>query len=107
MTQEEQILLGQVDAHVAPIENGSKIRVHKSMLPALNKIKADAKKAGFDLQVCSAFRDFQSQLSIWNAKATGKRPILDADSKPIDISKLSKKEIVYAILRWSALPGAS
>lgn len=106
MTQEEQILVGQTDVHVTSF--GNKLtRVHKSAVARLQKLKEDAKKAGFDLQVISGYRDFGTQLAIWNAKATGQRVLLDANAKPLEFSKLSAKEIVYAILRWSALPGAS
>lgn len=106
MTQEEQIVVGQTAVHIKPFE-ATKTGVHQFAIPELTNIKADAKKAGFDLQIVSGFRDFQAQLAIWNAKATGKRTLLDEDAKPLEFSKLSKKEIVHAILRWSALPGAS
>jgi LAS superfamily LD-carboxypeptidase LdcB len=33
--------------------------------------------------------------------------VLDSDAAPLDIEHLSERELVYAILRWSALPGAS
>lgn len=33
--------------------------------------------------------------------------MLDSNGVPLDYSTLTPKEIVYAILRWSALPGAS
>jgi len=47
------------------------------------------------------------QAEIWNAKAAGLRPVLDANEQPIDTGTLSERELVFAILRWSALPGAS
>jgi hypothetical protein len=33
--------------------------------------------------------------------------VLDSRAAPLDIEQLTKHELVYAILRWSALPGAS
>ena len=62
---------------------------------------------GFDLQVISGFRSYEAQLSIWNNKAQGKRPLLDSNSKQLDVSSLSPEETLNAILRWSAIPGAS
>ncbi|HEX4933777.1 MAG TPA: M15 family metallopeptidase, partial [Gemmatimonadaceae bacterium] len=40
-------------------------------------------------------------------KATGELAVLDSDAQPLDIARLSPRELVFAILRWSALPGAS
>jgi LAS superfamily LD-carboxypeptidase LdcB len=46
-------------------------------------------------------------LLIWNNKAYGLRPVLDQAGQPINLAELSDDEKVFAILRWSALPGAS
>src|SRR5262249_8973775 len=63
--------------------------------------------SGFELKVVSAFRDFATQLRIWNEKATGRRPLLDERSQPLDPARLTREQILHAILRWSAVPGAS
>ncbi len=55
----------------------------------------------------SGFRSFDRQLSIWNRKATGQLAVLDSDARPLDITTLDGQQLVYSILRWSALPGAS
>lgn len=72
--------------------------------------KAMAEKAeavGIKLAICSAHRPFERQLAIWNAKACGKRAVLDANELPVSIRGLSDDAIVDLILLWSALPGAS
>jgi LAS superfamily LD-carboxypeptidase LdcB len=33
--------------------------------------------------------------------------VLDSDAAPLEIERLSERDLVFAILRWSALPGAS
>lgn len=104
--QMDEVLTGRTSTHIATLP-GEKIGVHRESLDALRGMQAAAQKAGFDLQVVSGFRDFASQLRIWNLKATGQRPLLDAKGKVLEFAKLSQQEIVYAILRWSALPGAS
>lgn len=72
------------------------------------KAMADcAAKDGIKLAICSAYRPFDRQLAIWNAKASGKRAVLDINEQPVDISPLSDDELVDLILLWSALPGAS
>ncbi|WP_425313983.1 M15 family metallopeptidase [Shewanella salipaludis] len=66
-----------------------------------------AEDAGLALAICSGYRSFERQLQIWNAKATGRRPLLDALSRPVNPEGLSHARLVELILLWSALPGAS
>ncbi len=106
MQIKKQILTGETEEHVVPWL-GTKILLHREVLAPLTQMQLAAKKEGIDLQVASGFRSFQRQLEIWNAKALGQKPLLDANSHPVPIEALSKKERLYAILRWSALPGAS
>ncbi|MGI2169284.1 M15 family metallopeptidase [Shewanella sp. MF05960] len=74
---------------------------------AFCKMQNAAKKSGIDLQLCSAYRPFERQVHIWNAKASGTRPLLDKASQPIDYASLSEQQLIDTILIWSALPGAS
>ena len=74
---------------------------------AFEKMRTSAAKDGINLAICSAFRDFDRQQVIWNAKASGKRVLLDSDSKPVDVDKKSPEQIIALILLWSALPGTS
>lgn len=91
-----------------PIDFDSfEVPVHREMTPALASLKARARAAGFDLGLASGFRSFDHQCAIWNAKAEGKRELLDDAGQAIAIDQLTTAECVNAILRWSALPGAS
>lgn len=83
------------------------VPVHRDVVDPFLRLQADAAAAGFDLQILSGFRDFQQQRSIWNRKATGQRAVLDSDARPLDIGRMTPEELVFAILRWSALPGGS
>lgn len=83
------------------------MRVHRDVVEPFLELREEARDAGFDLQILSGFRSFEEQLSIWNRKAAGELAVLDSDAVPLDIEKLSERELVFAILRWSALPGAS
>ena len=74
---------------------------------AFEQMTIDAHKDGIQLAICSSFRSFEAQQSIWNNKALGKRKVLDKTSSPIDITQLNQAELVQAILNWSALPGTS
>lgn len=100
------VLTGKTTEHLVQLV-GTELLVHKQMLKDFLRLQAAAKDSGFDLQICSAFRDYDRQLSIWNAKATGKRTLFDERENPLEFSRLSQSEVVFAILRWSALPGCS
>ncbi len=81
--------------------------VHIDIVADVLALQQAAAEAGFQLGIASAFRDYTRQLTIWNAKASGQRPVLSRDETPLDTSELSETELMFAILRWSALPGAS
>ena len=99
-------LTGQTDSHLAQ-QRVDNCQIHQQVLPAYHALQNAAARAGFKLCAVSGFRGFSQQLQIWNNKFNGIRPILDANSQPLDIKKLSDEEKVFAILRWSMLPGAS
>lgn len=82
-------------------------RVHRQALDPLLFLAERAASAGFILKVASSYRSFERQLLIWNNKARGLRPVLSDAGEIIDINALSERDKVFAILRWSALPGAS
>jgi LAS superfamily LD-carboxypeptidase LdcB len=100
----EKQLLGRDQCHLVDFHNH---KIHKDVKNDLQNLIDRANSVGHKLTLASSFRSFERQLSIWNEKATGKRVLLDSDSKPLDISKLSAKQKLFAILRWSAVPGFS
>lgn len=81
--------------------------IHNNTGEALDRLRAAARHAGFELRLASGYRSFDQQLSIWNAKARGERRLLDGQENPLDILRLSEEEKLFAILHWSALPGTS
>lgn len=81
--------------------------VHRDIVQPFLALRAAAAEAGFDLAVASGYRNYHRQLQIWNAKAKGERPVYSDDGVAVDIAALTDSELAFAILRWSALPGAS
>jgi LAS superfamily LD-carboxypeptidase LdcB len=81
--------------------------LHMRAAQALLALRNEARLAGIDLYVVSAFRDFNHQLAIWSAKFTGRRPLLDASGAEIKAAELYESALIDMILTWSALPGAS
>ena len=83
------------------------VPVHRDIVSPLKTLVDSAQRAGFELCLASGYRSFERQLNIWNSKARAERTVFDSESREIEISTLSNWEKVQAILRWSALPGAS
>lgn len=104
MTQEQ--LLGLDESHLIVVGRGPH-RLTAATAAAFNDMQVAAAYEGFNLQAASSWRSFERQLAIWNGKWRGERPLLDADSQPIEALQLGDEERLHAILRWSALPGTS
>ena len=81
--------------------------VHRDAADAFLAMREAAMQAGIELEAASAFRDFERQRQLWNAKFTGERPLLDASGRLLDTASLAEPQRVAAILLWTALPGAS
>lgn len=101
-------LVGLDERHLISLEDlPGPARVHREILPALSRLAQAARQAGFELRIASGYRSFEQQLAIWNAKAVGERPLLDGSGQRLNARTLSKAQRLEAIMRWSALPGAS
>ena len=87
-------------------ENINGYFVDKEVLPFFNKLTERLALEGFELRLESGYRPFERQLSIWNRKASGELKLLDASGNPMERPS-DEEELMYAILTWSALPGAS
>ncbi|MCG8470163.1 MAG: M15 family metallopeptidase [Gemmatimonadetes bacterium] len=103
------LLSGQTERHLCSRREADSLgaRVHRDVVEPFRQLRDEAREAGFELRILSGFRSFDDQLSIWNRKVAGERAVLDSDAVPLDIASLDRHELVLAILRWSALPGAS
>ena len=99
-------LTGRDRSHVVDLTEPPCV-LHPTTARAFLALRSSAARHGIDLLPVSSFRGFERQMHIWNAKFRGDRPLLDADSSPLDAAKLSPAQRVAAILQWSALPGAS
>ncbi len=99
-------LTGRDRAHIADVADPV-CALHQHAVAPFLSLRRAAAVAGFDLVPVSSFRDFERQLTIWNGKFSGERPVFDAAGKALDVAKLAPSDRIGAILRWSALPGAS
>jgi LAS superfamily LD-carboxypeptidase LdcB len=99
-------LTGRVRTHVLDLPEFGCI-LHPEAATAFLGLRAVAMQSDIDLVPISTFRHFQHQLTIWNDKFNGRRPLLDPDGRALDSASMTDEERVRAILLWSALPGAS
>jgi LAS superfamily LD-carboxypeptidase LdcB len=99
-------LTGRARDHLTELSD-PRCTLHRQVVAPFLAMRAAAAADGLDLVAFSSFRDFDRQLSIWNAKYRGERPMQDRAGRPLNPGSLSPSERVTAILWWSALPGAS
>jgi LAS superfamily LD-carboxypeptidase LdcB len=99
-------LTGRASTHVRQIP-ALNCTLHREAAQAALAMRDAARAAGIDLAVVSSFRDFDRQVSIWNGKYAGERPLLDRAGRALAYETLDAGALVEAILIWSALPGAS
>lgn len=97
--------LGLDPSHLVEISPGCLI--HEAIEAPLSTLYDKCRADGCVLSVASGYRSFDRQLAIFNAKARGERAVLDDAGRPVEMSGLSEREQLFAILRFSALPGAS
>jgi LAS superfamily LD-carboxypeptidase LdcB len=101
-------ILGLTEGHLTQLDHESHfVLIHKEMKKTFMGMVDAANKDGIALEIASGYRSFQQQLLIFNKKFTGKKNIKDINNQVVDISVLSKFEILNAILLYSALPGGS
>lgn len=99
-------LTGREASHVSATAEWSCL-LHPEAAQALSGMRQAARTEGIDLDAVSGFRDFSRQLSIWNGKYRGERPLFNPAGERLDALQLSSRQRIDAILQWSALPGAS
>jgi len=99
-------LTGRVSTHVLEVSHPP-CMLHPDAARAFAALARAAAQEGIELAAASSFRSFERQLTIWNDKLAGRRPLLDRDGRTLQAASLDEEAGVRAVLQWSALPGAS
>lgn len=99
-------LTGRSSAHVVPI-SGTESRFQPKVAEDFVAMRLAAAKDGIDLVAVSSWRDFARQRAIWNAKFKLEKPLRNNIGEIIDGRSLDARSRLEAIMRWSAMPGAS
>jgi LAS superfamily LD-carboxypeptidase LdcB len=101
----EQQLTGRDDSHLITLPSGHQLQAEAAS--AFELLQADALVAGFELKIASSYRSFERQCAIWNGKMLGLRPVHDDSGRALPLADLAVGDRIHAIMRFSALPGAS
>lgn len=99
-------LTGRARTHIIQLDE-PRCALHRDVVEPFLALRAAAADAGMDLWPYSSFRDFDTQLLIWNRKFRGERTLYDRVGRVMDAMTLDDGQKIDAILAWSALPGAS
>lgn len=99
-------LTGRARTHVVDLAQ-PRCALHYEVAASFLAMRDAAAAEGIDLSPRSTFRDFDTQVSIWNRKWSGERPLYDRAGQRLERSQLADSDTVDAILCWSAVPGGS
>ena len=99
-------LTGRASTHVIELEQPA-CTLHYEVVASFLAMREAAATERIELIARSSFRDFDTQLAIWNRKWRGERPLFDRQGRQLDRACLSDADCVDAILCWSAVPGGS
>ncbi|MFL6619452.1 MAG: M15 family metallopeptidase [Povalibacter sp.] len=99
-------LTGRARTHVVELIQPN-CTLHYEVVAAFLSMRDAAAYDGIELVARSSFRDFETQVAIWNRKWKGERALLNREGQVLERARLSDNEAVDAILYWSAIPGGS
>jgi LAS superfamily LD-carboxypeptidase LdcB len=99
-------ITGRARTHVVELEQLG-CAMHYEAVASFLAMRHSASLEGIQLSARSGFRDYTTQLGIWNAKWRGERPLLSRSGITLDRSQLADVEMVDVILAWSSIPGGS
>jgi LAS superfamily LD-carboxypeptidase LdcB len=99
-------LTGRAKTHIVSLDYPP-CALHYSAATSVLAMRDAAATDGIKLGIRSAFRDFDTQLNIWNRKWRGEKPLLGRDGAVLDYASLTLDDRLDAILSWSAIPGGS
>lgn len=103
---DELELTGRARTHIIELTEPA-CALHYEAVASFLSMRDAAAAEGIELRACSSFRDFDAQLTIWNRKWNGERPLYDRQGRPLVRAQLDDWQAIEAILCWSALPGGS
>ncbi|MGH8239681.1 MAG: D-alanyl-D-alanine carboxypeptidase family protein, partial [Steroidobacteraceae bacterium] len=74
-------LTGRASTHIVELAQ-PRCALHYEAAASFLAMRDAAHRDGIELAARSSFRDFDTQLTIWNAKWSGERPLYDRQGRP-------------------------
>ena len=103
---DELEITGRARTHVVQVD-APRFAAHPDAAAAFLRLRAAAARDGIELRPYSSFRDYAAQSRIWEAKFSGRAPLVDMAGNVRDRRGMGEDDVIRHILDWSALPGAS
>ena len=105
-TMNELELTGRANTHVVTLTH-PQCAIHYAAATSILAMHDAAREAGIQLSIRSGFRDFDTQLSIWNRKWRGERVLYARDGTVLNHASLTPDELLEAILIGLPFPVAA
>jgi LAS superfamily LD-carboxypeptidase LdcB len=102
----DQEITGRARTHIVALDQ-PRCALHYEAIASFLAMCDAAASDGIALVARSSFRDFATQVTIWNAKWRGERPLRSRTGLLLERAKISDAEMVDTILTWSSIPGGS
>jgi LAS superfamily LD-carboxypeptidase LdcB len=99
-------ITGRSRGHIVALD-APRCALHYEAIASFLAMRDAAASDGIVLDARSGFRDFTTQVSIWNAKWRGDRPLRDRKGQLLDRTRINDTDMVDVILSWSSIPGGS
>src|SRR5689334_7376335 len=97
-------LTGRAGTHIIELQ-APRCALHYEVIASFLAMRDAALAAAVELSITSSFRSFDAQVTIWNRKWSGEKPLYDRSGQLLERARMSDGEVVDAILAWSAVPG--
>jgi LAS superfamily LD-carboxypeptidase LdcB len=99
-------ITGRSRSHIVALDE-PRCALHYEAIASFLAMRDAAARDGIALNARSSFRDFATQVTIWNAKWRGERPLRNRNGQPLDRTSVKDADMVDTILTWSSAPGGS
>ena len=99
-------LTGRARSHIVELTQ-PRCALHYEAVTSFLAMRDAAACDGIDLTPRSSFRDFDTQLGIWNRKWAGERPLYDRHGALLERGSLDDAQTVEAILAGRRFPAAA
>lgn len=99
-------ITGRARGHIVELQT-PQCALHYEAIASFLAMRDAAAAESIELSARSSFRDFATQVTIWNRKWRGERPLLSRSGEVLDRSAIRDSDMVDTILAWSSIPGGS